>query len=72
MRAANDRLDQQTTFLHHNDPWSLKLLKQIEKAPRGIQVKKSSKDMASSRNLVSTTGAKTSPKMWDGTWCLEG
>ena len=34
----------------------------IEKVPRGIRVEKSSKDMASSRNLVSTIGALASPK----------
>ena len=34
----------------------------IEKVPRGIQGKKSSKDMASSRNLVSTIWAQASPK----------
>ena len=31
----------------------------IEKVPRGIQGEKSSKEMASSRNLVSTIGAQT-------------
>ena len=35
-----------------------------EKVPRGIRGEKSSKDMASSRNLVSTMG--------DGTRCPEG
>ena len=44
----------------------------IEKVPRGIQGEKSSKDMASSRNLVSTIGAQASPKKGDGTKCLEG
>ena len=44
----------------------------IEKVPRGIRGEKSSKDMASSRNLVSTIGALASPKMGDGTRCLEG
>ena len=34
-----------------------KLLSKIEKVPRGIRGEKSSKDMASSRNLVSTIGA---------------
>ena len=34
----------------------------IEKVPRGIQGEKSSKDMASLRNLVSTIGAQASPK----------
>ena len=38
----------------------------IEKVPRGIRGEKSSKDMASSRNLVSTIGALASPKMGDG------
>ena len=35
----------------------------IEKVPRGIRGEKSSKDMASSRSLVSTIGALASPKM---------
>ena len=38
----------------------------IEKVPRGIRGEKSSKDMSSSRNLVSTIGALASPKMGDG------
>ena len=40
--------------------WYLK--GKIEKVPRGIRGEKSSKDMASSRNLVSTIGAFASPK----------
>ena len=44
----------------------------IEKVPRGVRGEKSSKDMASSRNLVSTIGALASPKMGDGTRCPEG
>ena len=48
------------------------LLSKIEKVPRGIRGEKSSKDMASSRNLVSTIGALASPKMGDGTRCPEG
>ena len=44
----------------------------IEKVPRGIQGEKSSKDTASSRNLVSTIGAQASPKKADGTRCPEG
>ena len=44
----------------------------IEKVPRGIRGEKSSKDMAISRNLVSTIGALASPKMGDGTRCPEG
>ena len=34
----------------------------IKKVPRGIQGEKSSKDFASSRNLVSTIGAQANPK----------
>ena len=48
------------------------LRSKIEKVPRGIRGEKSSKDMASSRNLVSTIGALASPKMGDGTRCPEG
>ena len=39
----------------------------MEKVPRGITGEKSSRDMASSRNLVSTIGAQASPKKGDGT-----
>ena len=42
------------------------VISKIEKVPRGIRGEKSSKDMASSRNLVSTIGALASPKMGDG------
>ena len=48
------------------------VISKIEKVPRGIRGEKSSKDMASSRNLVSTIGALASPKMGDGTRCPEG
>ena len=48
------------------------VMSKIEKVPRGIRGEKSSKDMASSRNLVSTIGALASPKMGDGTRCPEG
>ena len=48
------------------------VLSNIEKVPRGIRGEKSSKDMASSRNLVSTIGALARPKMGDGTRCPEG
>ena len=44
----------------------------IEKVPRGIRGEKSSKDMATSRNLVSTIGAQASPTMGDGTRGPEG
>ena len=39
---------------------------------KGYSRWKSSKDMASSRNLVSTIGAQASPTMGDGTKCPEG
>ena len=51
-------------------PFSLK--EKIEKVPRDIRGEKSSKDMVSSRNLVSTIGALASPKMGDGTRFPEG
>ena len=41
------------------------LQSKIEKVPRDIRVEKSSKDMASSRNLVLTIGAQASPTMGD-------
>ena len=44
----------------------------IEKVPRGFRCEKSSKDMASSRNLVSTIGALASPKMYFGGGGAEG
>ena len=47
-------------------------LSKIEKVPRGFQDEKWSKDMASSRNLVSIIGAQASSKRGDGTRCLEG
>ena len=47
-------------------------LSKIEKVPKGIQGEKSSKELASSRNLVSTIGALTSPQKGDGTRCPEG
>ena len=48
------------------------LLRKIEKVPRGNPGEKSSKDMANSRNLVSTIGAQASPTMGDGTRCPDG
>ena len=46
----------------------------IEKVPRVIQGENSSKDTASSRNLVSTIGAQASPKTGGGggSRCPEG
>ena len=41
-------------------------MRKIEKVPRGIRGEKSSKDMASSRNLVSTIGAQATPIMGGG------
>ena len=59
--------------LGHTIPGILIFIKgKIEKVPRGIRGEKSSKDMASSRNLVSTIGILASPKMGDGTRCPEG
>ena len=65
--------------INSSDFWSRTVLlefiykeSKIEKVPRGIRGEKSSKDMASSRNLVSTIGALASPKMGDGTRCPEG
>ena len=56
--------------LQYNSLTALKC--KIEKVPRGIRGEKSSKDMASSRNSVSTIGALASPKIGDGTRCPEG
>ena len=44
----------------------------MEKVPKGIQGRKSSKDMASSRNLVATIEAQANLKQGDETRCLEG
>ena len=54
--------------------WSFMIIleSKIEKVPKGIRGEKSSKDMASSRNSVSTIGALASPNMGDGTRCPEG
>ena len=41
-------------------------ISKIEKVPRGIQVEKSSKDMASSGNLVSTIGTQAYSIKWGG------
>ena len=51
---------------------SKKMSSKIEKVPRDIRGEKSSKDMASSKNLVSTNGALASPKIGYGTRCPEG
>ena len=50
----------------------LKPRSKIEKVTGGFRGEKSSKDMASSRNLVSTIGEQASPTMGDGTRCPEG
>ena len=49
----------------------LGIISKFEKVPRGIRGEKSSKDMASSRNSVSTIGASASPKMGNYFFCLE-
>ena len=57
-----------TTSRDSFNPWTWPRIQfgwskgKIEKVPRGIQGKKSNKDTASSRNLVSTIGAQASPK----------
>ena len=58
--------------IEQQQPGYIKRVSKIEKVPRGIRSEKSGKDMASSRNLVSTIGALASPKMGDGTRCPEG
>ena len=75
--VAQEQRNPQNTSCH--DPVKVKIQvkftiiqSKIEKVPRGIRGEKSSKDMASSRNLVSTIGALASPKMGDGTRCPEG
>ena len=52
--------------------WQKLVRSKIERVPRDIRGEKSSKDMASSRNLVSTIGTQASPKKGDGTMCPEG
>ena len=52
--------------------WTKTRESKIEKVPRGIRCEKSSKDMSSSRNLVSIIGAQASPTIGDGTRCPEG
>ena len=47
----------------HPLPLPKYITSKIEKVPRGIRGEKWSKDMASSRNLVSTIGAQASPTM---------
>ena len=48
------------------------LYSKIENVPRVIRGEKSSKDMVSSRYLVSTIEAQAGLKMGDGTRCPEG
>ena len=59
-----------STFMYINIMQVLRQSK-IENVPRGIRGEKSSKDMTSSRNLVSTIGAQANPTMGDGTSCPE-
>ena len=65
-------VEQSKYFRQRNVFHWFKYKSKIEKVPRGIRDAESSKDMASSRNLVSTIGALASPKMGDGTRCPEG
>ena len=66
VRASVIGLSQTSSLFSHS------VTSKIEKVPRGIRGEKSSIDMASSRNLVSTIGALASPKLGDGTRCPEG
>ena len=52
--------------MHENLQLRIMKKSKIEKLPKGIRGEKSSTDLASSRNTVSTIGAKASPKM--GGW----
>ena len=56
-------------FFYLQEQWCTS---KIEKVPRCIRGEKSSKDMANTRNPVSTSGAQASPTMGDGTRCPEG
>ena len=73
-RYINDILSINNPDFHDylGQMYPVELEGKIEKVPRGIRGEKSSKDMASSRNLVSTIGALASPKLGDGTRCPEG
>ena len=62
MHMSSCGLNERQVSLASRENW-LSLKRKIEKVPRGIQGEKSSKDMASSRNLVSITGAQASPNM---------
>ena len=64
----NDQTVNENASLDQIDPFPCK----IEKVPKGIRGEKSSKDMASPRNLVSTIRALASHKMGDGTRFPEG
>ena len=68
---SSNHIQYQNTLMF-NKVYGVDVQCKIEKVPRGIRGEKSSKDMTSSRNLVSTIGALASPKMGDGTRCPEG
>ena len=52
----------QTIYKYRISDASARYISKIKKVPRGIRDEKSSKDTASSRNLVSTIWALASPK----------
>ena len=72
-KAKNSAQRQKDNYDLHVRPYTYKVGDNVwylqERADKGV---KPSKDMASSRNLVSTIGALASPKMGDGTRCPEG
>ena len=52
--------------------WSGVQCNKQNQVPRGIQSEKSSRNMTTSRNLVSIISAQASPKKGEGTRCPEG
>ena len=70
--GSKKKLDLRSGSYRHRNVRTEEDVSKIEKVPRGIRGQKLSKDIASSRNLVSTIGAQASPTMGDGTRCPEG
>ena len=68
-RALKSRFNYQEKYLH--GCIMAMYTNKIGKVPRGIQGKKSSKDIANSINLVSTIGSQASPKKGDRIRCPE-
>ena len=65
MIYRNTNMTNGSNFYMHSLPANIDIsavLSKIENVPTGIKCEKSSKDAASSGNLVSTIGAKASPK----------